>query len=83
MKKILTVLFLAAAFILTAADMLPNPGFKKIGKNGIPVNWSLRDTPVKKGLSRNAGNKAVTVKDDILTLDTCGGRFGGVQNGLF
>ena len=33
MKKFLTALFLAAAFILTAADMLPNSGFKKIGKN--------------------------------------------------
>ncbi len=75
MKNFLTTLFFSAAFILTAADMLPNSGFKKIGKNGIPANWSLRDTPVKKGLTRNAGNKAVTVKDDILTLDTCGGRF--------
>ena len=41
----LTVLFLAAAAVSAAGNLLKNADFSKLGGNGVPVNWVFRATP--------------------------------------
>lgn len=65
-----------AAVTLQGTDFLRNPGFVRIGAGGVPAEWSLRDTPVRKGLSsRSPDRPAASVAEQILTLDTDGGKF--------
>ena len=61
---------------LVAADFLRNPGFEQLTPDGVPVDWTLRDTPVKADLPpRSPDHPAATVADKVLTLDTDGGKF--------
>lgn len=71
---ILSCLFTAG--VLSGAEFLRNPGFSRLDEKGVPADWSLRDTPVRKGLPPRSPNRpAASVTDRILTLDTEGGKF--------
>ena len=65
---ILSCLFTAG--VLSGAEFLRNPGFARLDEKGLPADWSLRDTPVRKGLPPRSPNRpAASVTDRILTLE--------------
>ncbi len=76
MKNILPLCLFFALFPLGAADFLRNPGFVNLDEQQVPQGWTLRDTKVKTdGPDRAANHPAVGVKDNVLKLDTDGGKF--------